>query len=126
MDTSISQVVDTSEQVDFCERCGSVLPLPSYLDDSPYVMCPICRLQVRASVFNGLSTFTRVVFNEREELASRKRKTYDAEGPVVERLCAKCGHDKQYFATQQTRSADEGQTIFYTCLKCGAKENENS
>lgn len=125
MDLTTTSIADTSEQVDFCGRCGSVLPLPSYLDESRFVSCPICSLQVDASVFNGLSTFTRVTFNERE-LVARKRKTIDAEGPVVERLCAKCGHDKQYFATLQTRSADEGQTIFYTCLKCGAKENENS
>ncbi|XP_017493000.1 PREDICTED: DNA-directed RNA polymerase I subunit RPA12-like [Rhagoletis zephyria] len=126
MDTSLSSnVIDTSEQVDFCDRCGSVLPLPSYLDESRFVLCPICNLQVEASTFNGLSTFTRVHFNERE-LVARKRKAIDAEGPVVERLCARCGHDKQSFATLQTRSADEGQTIFYTCLKCGAKENENS
>lgn len=117
--------VDSSQQVDFCTRCGAVMPLPSYLDDTRHVACHICSLQVDASIFNGLSTFTRIQFNERDSIA-RKRRTFAAEGPIVERVCAKCGHDKQYFATLQTRSADEGQTIFYTCLKCGAKENENS
>lgn len=40
------------------------------------------------------------------------------EGPVVERKCAKCGYDRMSYATLQLRSADEGQTVFYTCIKC--------
>ncbi|KAI2800113.1 hypothetical protein RDWZM_004076 [Blomia tropicalis] len=115
----------TNENSDFCSRCGSVLPLPSYLDETSNVVCPICNKSVGANIFNGLSTFTRIHFNEIESM-TRKQRQFDADGPVIERICAKCGHDKHYFATLQTRSADEGQTIFYTCLKCGAKENENS
>lgn len=40
-------------------------------------------------------------------------------GPIVERKCIKCGNDTMSYATLQLRSADEGQTVFYTCLKCG-------
>lgn len=40
------------------------------------------------------------------------------DGPVVERKCSKCGHDKMSYATVQLRSADEGQTVFFTCLIC--------
>lgn len=42
----------------------------------------------------------------------------DAEGPVVERRCPQCQNDKMSYATLQLRSADEGQTVFYTCTKC--------
>lgn len=121
-----SAEASSSPQVDFCARCGAVLPLPTYIDEHRQLMCPICHLNVNPRIFHGVSTFTRIHFNERDLSAAKKTLHIDAEGPVVERICAKCGHDKQYFATLQTRSADEGQTIFYTCLKCGAKENENS
>lgn len=40
------------------------------------------------------------------------------EGPVVERRCPKCGNDRMSYATLQLRSADEGQTVFYTCVSC--------
>lgn len=42
----------------------------------------------------------------------------DADGPIVERPCPQCKNDKMSYATLQLRSADEGQTIFYTCTKC--------
>lgn len=50
----------------------------------------------------------------------------EIEGPVVERRCPKCANNKMSYATLQLRSADEGQTVFYTCTKCSFKETENS
>lgn len=48
------------------------------------------------------------------------------EGPVVERKCNNCGNNQFSYSTLQLRSADEGQTVFYTCTKCNFKETENS
>lgn len=64
-----------------------------------------------------LTTRTRVHAEEEED---------EAEGPVIDRKCSKCGNDKMSYATLQLRSADEGQTVFYTCTKCNFKETENS
>lgn len=36
----------------------------------------------------------------------------------IEHLCPKCDFNFASYTTQQTRSADEGQTVFYTCLQC--------
>ena len=40
--------------------------------------------------------------------------------------CPKCGKREMTFTTAQLRSADEGQTIFYTCQACSHKYNLNS
>ena len=48
------------------------------------------------------------------------------EDTEVDHICSKCGHGKATYSTQQTRSADEGQTVFYTCTKCKQKSIEYS
>ena len=35
--------------------------------------------------------------------------------------CVKCGGNKTTYYTMQTRSSDESETIFITCLGCGRK-----
>lgn len=64
-------------------------------------------------------------FNSRDAYNPNKKnqnsaanETGSAEGPIVERRCPKCGNEKMSYATLQLRSADEGQTVFYTCTKC--------
>ena len=62
----------------------------------------------------------------REDNKKKRIDDDEVEGPVVERKCPKCNHDRMSYAALQLRSADEGQTVFFTCLKCKFKESENS
>ena len=38
--------------------------------------------------------------------------------PIVGEKCIKCGNDKAFFWTVQTRSGDEAETKFFKCTKC--------
>lgn len=38
--------------------------------------------------------------------------------PIVNEKCKKCGNDKAYFWTVQTRASDEAETKFFRCVKC--------
>ena len=37
---------------------------------------------------------------------------------LTDALCPSCQHSKAFYEQRQTRSGDEGATIFYTCEKC--------
>ncbi|KAL3005799.1 hypothetical protein AAZX31_08G240200 [Glycine max] len=43
----------------------------------------------------------------------------------VSKKCEKCGHGEATYYTRQMRSADKGQTTFYTCTGCGHQSQEN-
>ncbi|GIL73690.1 hypothetical protein Vretimale_5426 [Volvox reticuliferus] len=56
---------------------------------------------------------------DEELLKGRKRAT-------VDEPCPKCQHRPMEYYTMQLRSADEGQTVFYECPKCGYKYSQNT
>lgn len=45
---------------------------------------------------------------------------------TVDETCPACGNRGMEFYTMQLRSADEGQTVFYECKKCGHKYSTNT
>ena len=115
-----------SPEVDFCPSCGALLPSLSAKGD---VVCVVCKFVVPSSLFGEKVVQYVVHFNSQENAAAKKKRNISgdqADGPVIERKCSKCGHDQMSYAAIQLRSADEGQTVFFTCLKCKYKESENS
>ncbi len=38
--------------------------------------------------------------------------------PTVDAVCPKCGHDKAFWFTRQTRASDEPETQFFICKQC--------
>ncbi|KAB0795283.1 hypothetical protein PPYR_06601 [Photinus pyralis] len=111
----------------FCSDCGSILPLLGEVGD---IICYRCTRRYSHKEIGSDEIKYTIHFNSidacTKNLKEENRKETEEEGPVVERKCPKCGNDKMSYATVQLRSADEGQTVFYTCTKCKFKENENS
>ncbi|CAG9768794.1 unnamed protein product [Ceutorhynchus assimilis] len=111
----------------FCSDCGSILPPLRGTGD---VTCYSCsRVFAPEMLIDSNSKVHYTIhFNDRSTKGKQADKTGEdeEEGPIVERKCPKCGNEKMSYATLQLRSADEGQTVFYTCTKCKFKESENS
>ncbi|GJQ68884.1 hypothetical protein Trydic_g6079 [Trypoxylus dichotomus] len=112
----------------FCSDCGSILPL---LRERGNVTCYTCAKEYPIDVFGNKRVHYTINFNSQEAFANNidtknSKENKEDDGPVVERRCPKCGNSQMSYATLQLRSADEGQTVFYTCTKCSFKETENS
>ncbi|XP_051009599.1 DNA-directed RNA polymerase I subunit RPA12 [Acomys russatus] len=102
--------------LDFCPDCGSVLPLPGTQDT---VICPRCRFSIDVRDFEGKVVKTSVVFHKLgAAIPTSVDEGSESQGPVIDRRCSRCGHEGMAYHTRQMRSADEGQTVFYTCINC--------
>ncbi|XP_046850565.1 DNA-directed RNA polymerase I subunit RPA12-like [Xenia sp. Carnegie-2017] len=109
----------------FCPDCGSIFPLPGLAD---VVTCKACKHQKDTKEFEGIEIYSKKVFNIYKPKA--KVEPVDEEDdftePMIDQKCSKCGHEGLTYQTRQTRSADEGQTVFYLCPSCGFQETEYS
>lgn len=115
----------------FCSVCGSILPLP--VTGSDVLSCKLCSTSISVDSLEGIVIHSFKKFNQHklkssDEMERMKEMEESAtnHGPVVKRECSKCHHKKMTYTTRQTRSADEGQTVFFTCIKCNFTETEYS
>ncbi|GKT29725.1 DNA-directed RNA polymerase subunit/transcription factor S like protein [Aduncisulcus paluster] len=106
----------------FCPSCGTLLEIG--IDGASCACCGyFC-----APKDLGLSSFktkTSTTFKH-EDVLSEIMTEMKQKRAIVEEECPKCGHTKLYFTTMQMRSADEGQTCHYECLKCAHRFSVNN
>ncbi|KAM8840168.1 DNA-directed RNA polymerase I subunit RPA12 isoform 1-T2 [Spinachia spinachia] len=109
----------------FCSQCGNVLPLPGIQD---VVRCPRCSFCIPGTEFSGREIRSTVVLNPEKQSSVALKDEEDAElkGPVIDRRCPRCNKEGMVYHTRQMRSADEGQTVFFTCIHCRYQEKEDS
>ncbi|KAI8799744.1 transcription factor S-II-domain-containing protein [Cladochytrium replicatum] len=114
----------------FCRVCSSLLDPPSAL--STYVVCFACGTPSNADAFENIEVVTRSrpgIFPappKASDLSALTNLDGRDQGATITEKCPKCGAPEMVFHTAQLRSADEGQTIFYTCIQCGYKFSTNS
>eukprot|EP00455_Lapot_gusevi_P003465 TRINITY_DN11416_c0_g1_i1.p1 TRINITY_DN11416_c0_g1~~TRINITY_DN11416_c0_g1_i1.p1 ORF type:complete len:146 (-),score=21.02 TRINITY_DN11416_c0_g1_i1:312-689(-) len=113
-----------SESAVFCPVCHSILDAP---DVRNQLNCVICRFTCDAGEFGRHELITQTKSSKAKNLVQKEIDMDENVGrAVVNEICPKCGHDKMSFYTMQLRSADEGQTVFYACLKCAYKFSVNT
>lgn len=127
---------DLSAGSSFCPECGSLLVLP----ESDPITCDCCGLQCHYSDLPNLEVVTQSYPREPSAVLNKAARQLDGvtmhqedddlrqtrHRATVDEPCPKCQHPQLEFYTMQMRSADEGQTVFYECTKCGHKFSQNN
>uniref|UniRef100_A0A673YQ41 DNA-directed RNA polymerase I subunit RPA12 n=1 Tax=Salmo trutta TaxID=8032 RepID=A0A673YQ41_SALTR len=77
--------------------------------------------------FSGQEIRSSVVFNPLEgSSVAVEEEDSELKGAVIDRRCSRCNKEGMVYHTRQMRSADEGQTVFFTCMHCRYQEKEDS
>ena len=97
----------------FCQKCGAILVLKG--DKKKKLKCSACGYSPRSKKNIILKEKVKVKSEDKIEVRDKKLKTL----PVVKEECQKCGNKKAYYWLVQTRAADEAETRFFECTKCG-------
>ena len=93
--------------MEFCPKCGAVL-----IQKRKNYGCARCDYSTKEK----LKIKTSEKIEEKSKVAVVKKEMNTL--PLVVEKCKKCGNDKAYFWTSQTRAGDEAETKFFKCTKC--------
>ncbi|CRG90665.1 tRNA pseudouridine synthase B [Talaromyces islandicus] len=111
--------------VQFCIDCGNLL------DETPqdHVTCELCGKVAKNQMFSHVQTSVSKGFPSklRTKLTSYTQKVTAetlGSGPTIKMECPECPSNEVTWTEAQLRSADEGSTIFYRCVKCGHRNIE--
>jgi len=93
----------------FCPKCKSML-VPNEGNKSIKCSCGYVLRQAKT-----------IKLGEKTDVAKKVEvidKTFEVL-PKTDAKCPECNHNKAYYWLAQTRAADEAETQFFRCVKCG-------
>ena len=97
--------------VEFCQKCNNIM-----LPKNGKLVCTVCSFE--KDLGNNNETFEL-----KEKIESKKEEIVVIENidtlSITRMECPECGNMEVYWWLQQTRCADEPETRFYKCKKCG-------
>lgn len=103
----------------FCPKCGSIMQKK---DDTWY--CTKCRYKIKDKDKSKNKDKFIVSEKIKKEKIGVLREDQTNVYPVISAVCPKCGNDKAYYFSTQTRAGDEAETRFFICTKCGYRWRE--
>ncbi|KAI9478109.1 MAG: transcription factor S-II-domain-containing protein [Benjaminiella poitrasii] len=114
----------------FCPECGNLLDMAGTEDD--ILLCNQCSCAFRTAGVEATEVVTTSSDRAFQSPLKSKRhlvqqsKQSKQERAIIKEKCPNCSNPEMEYHTMQLRSADEGQTVFYNCKKCGYKYSVNN
>ncbi|KAK9465946.1 hypothetical protein V1512DRAFT_277060 [Lipomyces arxii] len=117
----------------FCTDCGNLLD--SIASAQRLLICAQCGASYPSKDFENLTVTTKSAETAFPSSLRQKRSVVkttlrrdeqNEEGATIKEKCPQCGKDEMQYYSLQLRSADEGATIFYSCIDCGYKFSTNN
>ncbi|GAM82196.1 hypothetical protein ANO11243_001750 [Dothideomycetidae sp. 11243] len=114
----------------FCTDCGTILDRAN--PDISTIKCTVCGNANKNNWPTSISSTldpAKLPSSLRQKMHSFVQvqpEDFQATDALTNEQCPECGNPEMYFRERQTRGADEGSTIYYTCPKCGHKHNTNN
>jgi DNA-directed RNA polymerase I subunit RPA12 len=115
----------------FCADCGDMLDFEIIENDM--VLCQKCGGEVSVESITNHKIETVSYYHNSKDWMNKLANIEDKfkvkqslQRQTVQEKCPECPSKKMYFYAIQTRSADEGSTVFYSCVKCGFVKKENN
>jgi DNA-directed RNA polymerase subunit M len=95
----------------FCPKCGSILRPGKHKGE---LECCGCKFKVTPKEQTKVVTEVNKP-SRRIEVIEREPEML----PKTKEECPKCKHNEAFYWLKQTRGADEAETKFLKCVKCG-------
>ncbi|KAI1175079.1 transcription factor S-II-domain-containing protein [Nemania sp. FL0916] len=113
----------------FCLDCGNLLPV-SKGSEKNILHCDCCGADNKDTASKTTITKSKPsdfpsLLRQRLSNVQTVEKHKIMTEAFANETCDKCGRTEVRFTALQTRSADEGSTVFYSC-ECGHKWNTNN
>ena len=109
----------------FCTDCGNLLD-GSIGNRKRTLHCQVCGTKNQDTADTTVTTtskpsaFPSILRQKRSDVQTLTEDDV-RKGAVIDQQCPECKGRRTRYYTQQLRSADEGETVFYTCEDCGHK-----
>ncbi|CAK0851256.1 unnamed protein product [Prorocentrum cordatum] len=118
------RVMPMRQEEFLCARCGQTLNWGAAT--GPELACDCGHRQPLDSgrpLYEDVEVYQRIAapfwMKADDEGSGEKKLSGGLEHPLIDMECSQCGHHQLHFWTRQLRSADEGQSVFFLCPKCG-------
>ncbi|KAL2039925.1 hypothetical protein N7G274_007328 [Stereocaulon virgatum] len=114
----------------FCTDCGNLLEGSSG-NEKAIVKCDVCGIENKDTSASTITTrskpsaFPSALRSKRSAVQTLTEDDVQKDA-VIQQTCSECGSKEMRYYTQQLRGADEGTTVFYSCVVCPHKFSTNN